>query len=134
MKVIRYLIFIGLGIMLVACDSEITSTAAHHSPDGKLQIQVVEELQGANDPSPWCTHVSLTKGEDDLWQIPGNLLKLEGRGSIAVAWNGSSEVSVYLDDFLSSQITSLTVMKHDTRITFRRMGSRTTPHSLQGAP
>lgn len=133
-KMVRYIIFIGFSIMLVACDSEITSTATHHSNDGKLQIQFVEELQGANDPSPWWTHVSLTKGKDDLRQFPGNLLKLEGRGSIAVDWNGNSEVSVYLEDPLFSQISSLTVMKHNTPITFRKMGSRTTNHHGQSLP
>jgi hypothetical protein len=131
---IRYLSIIGFSIALVACDSEVTHTAFHRSPDGKRQITVAQELQGSNDPSPWWTHVSLTTIDDDSPRIPGNLLKLEGRGSIAADWNSSSEVTVFIDDSLFSQIYSPSLALHDTRITYRRSSSRTATNSEQAVP
>ena len=128
---IRYLSIVGFSIALVACDSKAIYTASHRSPDGKRQIAVTEELQGANDPTPWWTHVSLTTADDVLPRIPGNMLKLEGRGSIAADWNSSSEVTVYIDDTLFSQITSPSMMLHDTRITYRRASLRATTNSEQ---
>ena len=128
-NMIRYLSIVGFSIALVACDSEVTHTVSHRSPDGKRKITVAQELQGANDSSPWWTHVSLTTDDDDSPRIPGNLLKLEGRGPIAADWNSCSEVTVFIDDSLFSQISSPSLVLHDTRITYRRASSRTTTHS-----
>jgi hypothetical protein len=122
---IRYLHIVGFGLALAACDSEVTQKASHRSPDGKRQITVIQELQGANDPSPWWTHVSLTTIDDDSPRIPGNLLKLEGRGSITADWNSNSEVTVFIDDLLFSQVSSSSVVLHGTRIAYRRASSRT---------
>ena len=133
-NMIRYLSIVGFSIALVACDSQVTRTESHHSLGGKRQITVAQELQGANDPSPWWTHVSLTTAGDDSPRIPGNLLKLEGRGMIAADWNSSSEVTVSIDDSLFSQVPSSSLVLHDTRITYRRASSRTATNSEQGAP
>jgi len=133
-NMLRYLSIVGFSIALVACDSEVKHTASYRSPDGKRQITVAQELQGTNDPSPWWTHVSLTTTDDDSPRIPGNMLKLEGRGSIAADWNSSSEVTVFIDDSLFSQISSPSVVLHDTRISYRRASSRTATNSEQAAP
>jgi hypothetical protein len=132
-EMIRYLTMLGFCIALVACDSEVTHSESHRSPDGKSQITVVQELQGANDPSPWWTHVSLTTSDDDPPHIPGNMLKLEGRGSIIADWNSSSEVTVFIEDSLFSQISSPSLVLHDTRINYRRASSRTSTNSEQDA-
>jgi hypothetical protein len=130
---IRYLSIICFSIALVACDSEITHTASHRSPDGKRQITVAQELQSANDPSPWWTHVSLTTADDDSPRIPGNMLKLEGRGSITADWKSNSEVTVFIDDSLFSQISSPSLVLHGTLINYRRKSSRTSINSEQDA-
>ena len=85
-----------LTISLVACDSEITDVVTYPSPDGKFVLAVVTELQAANDPTPWWTHVSLRQPGDNLRKIPGNVLKLEGRGQTTAQWQGPSRVVLTL--------------------------------------
>jgi hypothetical protein len=38
--------------------------------------------------------------------IPGNLIKLEGRGAVTAAWSGDQEVTIFVDDALYSQVST----------------------------
>lgn len=91
----------GTCFLLASCDSRITGTRLYSSPNGTRSVTVIEELQGANDPAPWWTHVSLREGRDKSAMIPGNLIKLEGRGAVTAAWSGDQEVTIFVDDALS---------------------------------
>jgi hypothetical protein len=128
----RQLTIIGACLLLVSCDSSITDSESYASPDGRSIIAVVEELQGANDPAPWWTHISLQGDGDGLREIPGNVLKLEGRGSVAARWNGNSEVTIYIDDALFSQVSAAPKEKQGVQIFFRRMSARTETNSESG--
>ena len=128
----RQITILGACLLLVACDSSITNSDSTPSPDRTKTIVVVEELQGANDPAPWWTHVSLRENEDDLRKIPGNLLKLEGRGSVTATWNGDSEVTIFIDDALFSQAAEPSTETQGVRITYRRTKDRTEANSEQG--
>ena len=95
-------------------------------------IVVVEELQGANDPVPWWTHVSIKQTGDDLRSIPGNLLKLRGRGSVTATWNGNEAVTILVEDSLyTSQVSSHSTEKQGVQINFRRASDRTDSNSEQ---
>ena len=109
----RPLIICGIFLALVACDSSVTDSSSYASPDGKKVVAVAEELQGANDPAPWWTHVSLRDAEDDFERIPGNLLKLEGRGSIEAKWISNTEVVVCIDDSIWDDDEIKTPILHD---------------------
>lgn len=82
---------------LAACDSEITNVASYPSPDGKFVLAVVTELQAANDPTPWWTHVSLRRYGEDLRKISGNIVVLEGRGRASAQWLSPSRVMLNLE-------------------------------------
>ncbi|MDA7920448.1 hypothetical protein N9B73_01730 [Verrucomicrobiales bacterium] len=127
----RQITTLGACLLLVACDSSITNSASTPSPDGTKTIAVVEELQGANDPTSWWKHISLRENEEDLRKIPGNLLKLDGRGSVTATWNGNSEVTIFIDDALFSQTAATSTEKQGVQITFRRASDRTETNSEQ---
>jgi hypothetical protein len=93
---------------------------------------VVVELQGANDPAPWWTHVSLRENAEDLRKIPGNLLKLEGRGSVTATWNENSEVTIFIDDTLFSQAVAPPTEMQGVLIAYRRASDRTETNSESG--
>lgn len=116
---------------MVACDSRITNSDSTPSPGGTKTIAVVEELQGANDPAPWWTHISLRESEDELREIPGNLLKLEGRGSITAIWNGDSEVTIFIDDALFSPASKPSAETQGVLVTYRKASDRTETNSEQ---
>jgi hypothetical protein len=86
MRIILTIFGLLATLSLVACDSEITDVATYPSPDGKFFLAVVTELQAANDPTPWWTHLSLRKSGEDPRKIPGNVITLEGRGQTTVQW------------------------------------------------
>ncbi len=124
-KMMRQIFTIGTCLLLLAsCDSSITDSKSYSSPDGKRIITVVEELQGANDPSPWWTHVSLRENGDELNKIPGNILKLNGRGAVTAAWNGDKVVTIFIDDTLFSQVSATPTEKHGVQISFRRASTK----------
>jgi len=127
----RQITTLGACLLLVACDSSITNSDSIPSPDGTKTIAVVEELQGANDPAPWWTHVALRDNEEDLRKIPGNLLKLEGKDSVAATWNGNSEVTIFIDDTLISQVAESSTERQGVRITYRKASERTETNSEQ---
>ena len=119
---IHLLIVFGTCLVLAACNSDITDTASYPSPDGKRLIAVVEELQGANDPAPWLTHVSLMEARDPLKRgVPGNLLELQGRGAVTAVWDGNSEVAVVLNDsFHAEELPAASIQMMGVRVVFRR--------------
>ena len=131
---IRIPLIIGLAIAMISCDSEITKQESHRSPNGLREITVIEELQGSNDDAPWWTHISLAMPKDGSRRIPGNLIKLEGRGAIAVDWNSDTEVSVFIDEPLFTQITSPSSTQDGIRISYRKVSQRTKFQSEQAAP
>ena len=128
----RQIFTIGTCLLLLAsCDSSITDSKSYSSPDGKLIITVVEELQGANDPAPWWTHVSLEENGDELKKIPGNILKLDGRGAITAAWNGDKDVTIFIDDALFPQVSATQTEKHGVQIGVRKASTRIETNSEQ---
>jgi hypothetical protein len=56
-------------------------------------VQVVTELQAANDPTPWWQHVSLRKPGSSP-SIRGSIATFEGRGSLDVTWTSPTDVRV----------------------------------------
>jgi hypothetical protein len=52
--------------------------------------------------------------------IPGNLLKLEGRGAVTAAWRGDQEVTIFIDDALFSQLSAAQAERHGVQIRFRK--------------
>ena len=120
-KMMRQIITIGTCLLLLAsCDSSITDSKSYSSPNGKLIITVVEELQGANDPAPWWTHVSLRENGDELKKIPGNILMFDGRGAVTAAWNGDKDVTIFIDDTLFPQVSATKSEKYGVQIGFRK--------------
>ena len=87
-------------LALAGCGPNITESRFFVSPDEAKKIAVIEELQGANDSSPWWTHVALCdfSAEPDF---PANIIKLEGRGSIHVSWKISTAVEIGIEDSFS---------------------------------
>jgi hypothetical protein len=131
----RHIFTIGTCLLLLAsCDSSITGSKSYSSPNGKRIITVVEELQGANDPAPWWTHVSLRENGDKLNQIPGNILKLDGRGSVTATWNSDRDVTIFIDETLFLQVPATPTEKHGVKISFRRASTRIKTNSEQDAP
>ena len=66
--------FLLIAVAFVSgCDSSIEDVGSFPSPDGQHVLQIVTELQAANDPAPWWQHVTVRK--------PGS--KPSTRGSIA---------------------------------------------------
>jgi len=116
----RQFIIMGTCFLLASCDSSVTDSKSYASPDGTRIVTVIEELQGANDPAPWWTHVSLRENRDKSAMIPGNLLKLEGRGAVTAAWSGDQEVTIFVDDALFSQVSTGLAEKQGVQIRFRK--------------
>jgi hypothetical protein len=52
--------------------------------------------------------------------VPGNLLKLEGRGAVTAAWRGDQEVTIFVDDALFSQVSTAQAEMHGVQIRFRK--------------
>ena len=52
--------------------------------------------------------------------IPGNLIKLEGRGDVTAAWTGDQEVTIIIDDALFSQVSTAQAEKQGVQIRFRK--------------
>jgi hypothetical protein len=131
---VRQIITVGTCLLLLAsCDSRITDSKSYSSPDGKLVITVVEELQGANDPAPWWTHVSLRENGDELKKIPGNILMFDGRGAVTAAWNGDKDVTIFIDDTLFPQVSATKSEKYGVQIGFRKASTRIETNSKQDA-
>jgi hypothetical protein len=80
-------------VVLSGCDSSIEGVQSFASPDGRLVVQVVTELQAANDPTPWWQHVSLRKPGSSP-SIRGSIGTFEGRGSLDVTWTSPTDVRV----------------------------------------
>ena len=119
-KMMRQIFTMGTCFLLASCDSSVTDSKSYASPDGTRIVTVIEELQGANDPAPWWTHVSLRENRDKSAMIPGNLLKLEGRGAVTAAWSGDQEVTIFVDDALFSQVSTGLAEKQGVQIRFRK--------------
>lgn len=129
----RQIFTIGACLLLLAsCDSSITYSKSYSSPDGKRIITIVEELQGANDPAPWMTHVSLRENGDELKKIPGNILKLDGRGAVTATWDGDKDVTIFIDDTLFPQLSATQTEKHGVKISFRKASTRIKTNSESG--
>jgi hypothetical protein len=77
---------------LAGCDSSITDVKTFPSPNGKSILVIATELQAANDPTPWWTHVSLKEPTEDFEKIPGNIVTLQGSGQIDAQWDRASSV------------------------------------------
>ena len=119
----RQIFTMGTCFLLVSCDSSVTDSKSYASPDGTRIVTVSQELQGANDPAPWWTHVSLRENRDQSAMVPGNLLKLEGRGAVTAAWRGDQEVTIFVDDALFSQVSTAQAEMHGVQIRFRKPGA-----------
>lgn len=130
-KVIGRITALGASLLIIACDSSITYSNPTPSSDEKQTIVVVEELQGANDSAPWWTHILLRKEQEMASKIPGNLLKLQGRGSVTAMWNGTSEVTIFIDDALFSQVPTTSTEMQGVLVTYRRASDRTQANSEQ---
>ncbi len=116
----RQIFTMGTCFLLVSCDSSVTDSKSYASPDGMRIVTVSHELQGSNDPAPWWTHVSFRENRDQSAMVPGNLLKLEGRGAVTAAWRGDQEVTIFVDDALFSQVSTAQAEMHGVQIRFRR--------------
>ena len=116
----RQIFTMGTCLLLASCDSSVTDSKSYASPDGTRIVTVIEELQGSNDPAPWWTHVSLRENRDKSAMIPGNLIKLEGRGAVTAAWSGDQEVTIFVDDALFSQVSTAQAEKQGVQIRFRK--------------
>jgi hypothetical protein len=88
-------ILLMFGAFVVNCDSRVTNMTSYPSPNKQYVLVTVVELQGANDPAPWWTHISIRKPNDNLHKIPGNIIKLVGRGATA-KWVNDSSLTLYL--------------------------------------
>ena len=91
-----------MSLASTGCDSSVEKVVLFPSPDNKYVLVVVTELQAANDPTPWWTHISLRRPDDELNKIPGNMLKLVGRGEILAEWQDSSKVCIQIPDDINS--------------------------------
>ena len=116
----RQIFTMGTCLALASCDSSVTDAKSYVSPDGTRIVTVSHEFQGANDPAPWWTHVSLRENRDQSAMITGNLLKLEGRGAVTAAWRGDQEVTIFIDDALLSQLFTAQAERHGVQIRFRK--------------
>ncbi len=96
MRIIRFSILLFAGLTFASCDSSIEDIVTFPSSDKQYVLVVITELQAANDPTPFWTHISLRQPDENLRKIPGNVLKLVGRGSTAAEWRDASMVTVYL--------------------------------------
>jgi hypothetical protein len=111
--------------LLTSCDSSIEGVRSFPSPDGQLVIQVLTELQAANDPAPWWQHVVLRKPNSKP-SLRGSIAKFEGREPLNVTWVQSTEVRVVVPGALlqHSQLPSTTT-RNSVKIEFQRADSPT---------
>ena len=75
------------------CDSSIEGVQSFQSPDGGHVLQVVTELQAANDPAPWWQHVTIAK-PGSRPTTRGSIASFEGREPLEVTWMSATEVRV----------------------------------------
>ncbi len=129
----RQIFTMGTCFLLVSCDSSVTDSKSYASPDGTRIVTVSQELQGANDPAPWWTHVSLREKRDQSAMVPGNLLKLEGRGAVTAAWRGDQEVTIFVDDALFSQVSTAQAEMHGVQIRFRKASAGIANSETEGS-
>jgi len=101
----RFFFLMITSFALSACKPEITDSYSFKSPSGAHFICVVEELQGANDPAPWWTHLSIKQQGKNQDRIPGNILKLKGRGPVSATWKNNAHVVISLGKTHFLQIT-----------------------------
>ena len=89
----RPTVFIIAVALLSGCDSSIEGVQSFPSPDGRHVLQVVTELQAANDPAPWWQHICLRKpGASPTTR--GSIASFEGHEPVEVAWTSPTEVRV----------------------------------------
>ena len=98
-----------------------------------MSIEVLEEIQGANDPAPFWTHISLLRDSDKKKQAPGNLLKLKGTGRIAVRWQAENLVRIYLAEVLTpeNEIPKTPITRGEIEILFIIGNPPSDPQELQ---
>ena len=102
----------------VGC-SEVTNVERFPSLNGEWVILVAQERQGANDPAPWWTNVSLRKSLDKEREIPGNVAVLQGQGEIQVRWKTPKAVELSISsDFKSGNPLPKSVELHGVNIQF----------------
>lgn len=94
-SLVKIFVLLATIFLLDGC-SDVTNVTTYPSPDGRFQLTVVTELQGANDPAPWWTHISLQKAGENPQKIPGNIANLEGRIEMTIQWTDLSNVEVRL--------------------------------------
>jgi hypothetical protein len=109
--------------LLTSCDSSIEGVRSFPSPDGQHVIQVITELQAANDPAPWWQHVALRKPISKP-SLRGSIARFEGREPLDVTWVDSTEVRVVVPAALlqHSQLPSSTT-RDGVKIEFHRSNS-----------
>jgi hypothetical protein len=106
--------------LLASCDSSIEGVRSFPSPDGQHVIQVITELQAANDPAPWWQHVVLRKSSSRP-SLRGSIARFEGREPLEVTWVDPAEVHVVVPVALlqQSQLPSSTT-RDGVKIEFQR--------------
>jgi hypothetical protein len=109
--------------LLTSCDSSIEGVRSFPSPDGQHVIQVITELQAANDPAPWWQHVVLRKPSSKP-NLRGSIARFEGREPLEVTWIDPAEVHVVVPAALlqHSQLPSITT-RDGVKIDFQRSNS-----------
>jgi len=96
MRIISFLILSIAWLFFVSCDSSIEGVKSFPSPDQRYFMVIVTELQAANDPTPFWTHISIRKAGEDFRKIPGNIGKFVGKGRVEVEWQTATTVNVNL--------------------------------------
>ena len=95
--------FLLIAVAFVSgCDSSIEDVRSFPSPDGQHVLQIVTELQAANDPAPWWQHVTVRKPCSKP-STRGSIASFEGREPLEVTWTGPEEVRVVVPAQLLSR-------------------------------
>ena len=109
--------------LLTSCDSSIEGVRSFPSPDGQHVIQVITELQAANDPAPWWQHVALRQPSSKP-SLRGSIARFEGREPLDVTWVHSTEVRVVVPAaLLQHSLLPSTTMRDGVKIEFQRSDS-----------
>lgn len=109
-------------VLLSGCDSSIEGVQSFPSPDGQHVLQVVTELQAANDPAPWWQHISLRRpGSSPTTR--GSIVSFEGRAPLEVTWTSNGEVHVIVPpELLRRSKLPASATRHGVKIDFRAGG------------
>ena len=111
--------FLLIAVAFVSgCDSSIEDVRSFPSPDGQHVLQIVTELQAANDPAPWWQHVTVRKPGSKP-STRGSIASFEGREPLEVTWTGPAEVHIVVPvQLLSRSKLPSSTTRDDVKIEF----------------